>query len=383
MPKRGNGEGSVYQRKSDGKWVTSLTLDDGRRKVLYSNTQQEAIKKLKKASQQQEQGTLTIGPQHTVAQYLDYWLSVYRQKIRPRSHERYEQIIRLHLAPTLGKIKLDKLSPQHVQQLYTKKLEEGLSSNTVLVIHGMLHKALKSAMRWGILAQNVCDRVDVPREVPYEIHPTLTVEQAQRFLGAIHGHPNEALFILAITTGMRRGEIAGLKWHDIDMEHATLHVQRALTRMPTTMGGGYQEAEPKTEKSRRTIALPDFAHDALKKHRERQDEIKRNAGEFWQEHDYVFCTPLGTHIHPGHDILEEFKKLLQRASLPDIRFHDLRHSAATMLLGMGVHPKIVQERLGHHDIGTTMNIYSHVLPSMQEGAIKQLNSLLGSQPKRP
>jgi integrase len=378
MPKRGNREGSVYQRKSDGKWVTSITLDNGRRKVLYSKTQQEAIKKLKKVSQQQEQGTLTVGPQHTVAQYLDYWLSVYKQRIRPRSHERYEQIIRLHLVPTLGKIKLDKLSPQHVQQLYSKKLEEGLSTNTVLVIHGMLHKALKSAMRWGILAQNVCDRVDVPRKVPYEIHP-LTVEQAQRFLEAIRGHPNEALFILAITTGMRRGEIAGLKWHDIDMEHATLHVQRALTRMPTTMGGGYQEAEPKTEKSRRTIVLPDFALDALRNHGECQSEIKRKAGEFWQEHDYVFCTPLGTHIHPGHDILEEFKKLLKKVDLPDIRFHDLRHSAATMLLGMGVHPKIVQERLGHHDIGTTMNIYSHVLPSMQEGAMKQLNTLLGDR----
>jgi len=138
----------------------------------------------------------------------------------------------------------------------------------------------------------------------------------------------------------------------------------------------------KTEKSRRTIALPDFALDALRKHRERQEEIKRKAGEFWQEHDYVFCTPLGTHIHPGHDILEEFKKLLKRACLPDIRFHDLRHSAAKMLLGMGVHPKIVQERLGHHDIGTTMDIYSHVLPSMQEGAIKQLNSLLGNQLKQ-
>jgi len=238
----------------------------------------------------------------------------------------------------------------------------------------MLHKALKSAMRWGILGQNVCDRVDVPREVPYEIHP-LTVEQAQRFLEAIRGHSNEALFILAITTGMRRGEIAGLKWHDIDMEHATLHVQRALTRMPTTMGGGYQEAEPKTEKSRRTIALPDFALNALRKHYQHQEEIKRKAGEFWQEHDYVFCTPLGTHIHPGHDILEEFKKLLKKASLPDIRFHDLRHSAATMLLGMGIHPKIVQERLGHHDIGTTMDIYSHVLPTMQEGVMKQLDGL--------
>ncbi len=381
MPRRGNGEGSVYQRKSDGKWVTSITLDDRRRKVLYSKTQQEAIRKLKKASQQQEQGTLTVGPQHTVAQYLDYWLGVYKPSIRPRSHERYEQIIRLHLVPVLGKIKLDKLSPQHVQQLYTKKLEEGLSPNTVLVIHGMLHKALKSAVRWGILGQNICDRVDVPREVPYEIHP-LTVEQAQSFLDAIQGHSNEVLFILAITTGMRRGEIAGLKWRDIDMEHATLHVQRALTRLPTTRGGGYEEAEPKTEKSRRAVALPDFVVDALRKHRERQEEVKQKAGEYWQEYDYVFCTSLGTHIHPGHDILEEFKKLLKKAGLPDIRFHDLRHSAATMLLGMGVHPKIVQERLGHHDIGTTMNIYSHVLPSMQEGAIKQLNSLLGGQRKR-
>jgi len=294
MPKRGNGEGSVYQRKSDGKWVTSITLDNGRRKVLYSNTQQEAIKKLKKASQQQEQGTLTVGPQHTVAQYLDYWLSVYKQKIRPRSYERYEQIIRLHLVPTLGKLKLDKLSPQHVQLLYTKKLEEGLSTNTVLVIHGMLHKALKSAMRWGLLAQNVCDRVDIPRKVPYEIH-TLTVEQAQRILAAIHEHPNEALFILALTTGMRRGEIAGLKWHDIDIEHATLHVQRGLTRVPTTMGGGYQEAEPKTEKSRRTVALPDFAVDALRKHRDCQVEIKSEMAEFWQEHDCVLHSFGNTH----------------------------------------------------------------------------------------
>jgi integrase len=374
--KRGNREGSVYQRKSDGKWVTSITLDDGRRKVLYSGTQQVAIKKLKKASQQQEQGTLTVGPQHTVAQYLDYWLNAYKQKIRPRSYERYEQIIRLHLVPILGKLKLDKLSPQHVQTLYTKKLEEGLSANTVLVIHGMLHKALKSAMRWGILAQNVCDRVDVPRKVPYEIQP-LNLEQVQKFLDVVYGHPNEALFILAIATGMRRGEIAGLKWQDIDWENATLHVQRSLTRVPTSMGGGYQEAEPKTEKSRRSIVLPDFALTALLKHRELHFDIRERAGELWQEHDYMFCTPTGEHIHPGHDILEELKKLLKKAGLPDIRFHDLRHSAATMLLGMGIHPKIVQERLGHHDIGTTMNIYSHVLPNMQEEAMKRLNFMIG------
>jgi integrase len=145
------------------------------------------------------------------------------------------------------------------------------------------------------------------------------------------------------------------------------------------MGGGYEEAEPKTEKSRRSIVLPIFAVSALIRHRQRQEVIKKNAGEFWQDHDYVFCSSVGEHIHPGHNILEEFKKLLKKAGLPDIRFHDLRHSAATMLLGMGIHPKIVQERLGHHDIGTTMNIYSHVLPNMQEDAMRRLNDIIGDQ----
>jgi integrase len=380
MARRANKEGSVYQRKSDGKWVASITLNDGRRKVFYADKQADALKKLKIAIQEQEKGTLAVGPQHTLAQYLDYWLSVYKQSIRPRSHERYEQIIRLHLVPTLGKVKLDKLSPQHLQTLYTKKLEEGLSTNTVIVIHGMLHKALKSAIRWGILAQNVCDRVDIPRRTPFEIHP-LTVEQIQKLLEAVRGHTNEALFILAIATGMRRGEIAGLKWQDTNMEQGTLQVQRSLTRVPTAMGSGYREAEPKTEKSRRSIALPDFAIVALIKHRERQEVIKQKAGEYWQEHDYVFCTSVGEHIHPGHHILEEFKKLLKKAGLPDVRFHDLRHSSATLLLSMGTHPKIVQERLGHHDIGTTMDIYSHVLPSMQEGAMKQMDTLFGDKPK--
>src|SRR5438552_5272818 len=129
MTRRANKEGSIYQRKSDGKWVASITLDDGRRKVFYADSQGDALKKLKKAVQEQEKGTLTVGPQHTLAQYLDYWFSVYKKNIRPRSQERYEQIIRLHLVPTLGKIKLDKLSPQHLQTLYTKKLDEGLSAN--------------------------------------------------------------------------------------------------------------------------------------------------------------------------------------------------------------------------------------------------------------
>ena len=140
-------------------------------------------------------------------------------------------------------------------------------------------------------------------------------------------------------------------------------------------GDRYIEAEPKTEKSRRSIMFPDFAIKALMAHNKRQQEIKSQARSLRQEHDYVFCTLLSEHINSGHDILEEFKKILKRAGLPDVRFHDLRHGSATMPLGMGVHPKIVQERLGHHDIGTTMDIYSHVLPTMQEGVMKQLNNM--------
>jgi integrase len=268
-------------------------------------------------------------------------------------------------------MRLDKLLPQHVQSLYKQKQEEGLSTNTVLVIHGMLHRALKSAVRWGLVSQNVCDSVEIPRKVRYQIHP-LALEQTQKFLDTVPGHTNEALFVLAVATGMRRGELAGLKWQDVDLEQGVLHVRRSLVRVPTQMGGGYMEAEPKTEKSRRSIMFPDFASEALKAHNKRQQEIKSQAGNLWQEYDYVFCTPLGEHINPGRNILEEFKKLLKRAGLPDVRFHDLRHGAATMLLGMGIHPKIVQERLGHHDIGTTMDIYSHVLPTMQEGVMKLL-----------
>lgn len=380
MPRRANKEGSVYFRKSDKKWVASITLENGKRKVVYASTQQEAIKKRNALIQEQERGKIVTKPSQTVAQYLEYWLDVYKQSIRPRSYERYEQIVRLHLVPTIGKTRLDKLLPQQVQSLYAQKQKEGLSANTVLTIHNMLHRALKSAVRWGLVSQNACDNVEVPRKAPYQIHP-LTLAQTLILLDTVRGHKHEALFVLAVATGMRRGELAGLKWQDVDLEQGVLHINRSLVRVPTRMGSGYMEAEPKTEKSRRSIPLPGFALEALQAHWQKQQRIKKEAGEFWQEHDYVFCTPLGEHINPGHDMLDEFKSILKRAGLPNVRFHDLRHGAATLLLGMGTHPKIVQEWLGHHDIGTTMDTYSHVLPTMQEGAAKQLNNLFQQRPE--
>ena len=182
----------------------------------------------------------------------------------------------------------------------------------------------------------------------------------------------EALFVLALTTGMRRGEILALKWQDIDFDLNTLQVRRIFTR---SKGHRYVLAEPKTEKSRRSVILPLITVGLLKQHRMSQQQAKSEAGEYWQANDLVFCTALGTPLNPNK-VIERFETVLKRAGLPHIRFHDLRHSAATMLLAMGVHPKVVQELLGHNQISMTMDIYSHVLPTMQREAMGKMNDAM-------
>ncbi len=369
MARRGHGEGSIYQRK-DGRWVASITLENRKRKELYGKTRKEVQEKLKVALRELQQGTLMTGPQQTVGEYLYEWLKMHKQVVRPRTYERYEAIVRLHLVPSLGRLPLQKLTGQHLQRLYTEKLESGLSSTTVSAIHNMLHTALDNALKLGILTRNICETVSPPRRAHKEMK-LLTPEQVRHLLEVAKGHPQEALFILALATGMRRGELLGLKWQDINLDRGVLQVRRALTRMPT--GLGYQETEPKTRKSRRSIVLTAFAIEALKKHQAKQLEMKLAAGDAWEEHDYVFCSPVGKHLSPGHDVLVQLKKLLKKADLPDIRFHDLRHSTATLLLSKGVHPKIVQEILGHSEIGMTLDTYSHVLPTMQREAMDGLN----------
>jgi integrase len=235
----------------------------------------------------------------------------------------------------------------------------------------MLHKAFDDAVRWNIVARNVCDMIDVPQRAHHEIRP-LTIEQAKRLLEAAKGHPLEALFGLALTTGLRRGEILALKWRDIDIEKRTVQIQRIFTRAP---GNRYIEAEPKTKKSRRSVKLTARVVDLLNQHRKRQGEAHAQADSQWTDNDLVFCTSIGTPVNPSK-LLERFSTLLKKAGLPHMRFHDLRHSAATILLAMNVHPKIVQELLGHHQISMTMDLYSHVLPGLQDDVIDKLGDLL-------
>jgi integrase len=374
--RRGNGEGTIYER-TNGTYAATFTVTGGKRKSLYAKTYKEAQEKLKKALYEQQQGTLVTAPQQRVAQYLTDWLEhTQKQSVRPRTYERYEEIVRLHIIPALGRHKLHQLSAQHVQAFYTQKLEAGLSALTVISFHNLLHKALDTAVKWNLVARNVCNAVSPPRRGRFEVTP-LTLEQIQQLLAAVEGHRLAALFKLALATGMRRGELLGLKWQDIDFAKGTVQVRRVLSRIPSRLPGkGYAEAEPKTQTSRRTIIVAPFALNALKEHRECQLDERERVGASWQEHDFVFCTPLGTHLNPTRDMLDLLKAFLKQAGLPGIRFHDLRHSSATLLLGLGVHPKVVQEILGHSQISMTLDIYSHVLPSMHQDAMARLNAAI-------
>ena len=383
MAKRGNGEGSIYRRKSDGKWTGSVTLEDGNRKVIYGKTRSEVQEKMKTLLHEQQQGKLVATSSQTVEQFVVDWLeNTHRHKVRPRTYERYREAVYLHIVPALGRIQLQKLTAQHVRAFYTKKSDEGLSASTITCYHSVLHLALDTAVKWDIIPRNVCDLVSPPRRQRFEIQP-LSTEQAEKLISTVRGHRWEALFILALVTGLRRGEILGLKWQDIDFVSGTLHVRRILSRVPTKTPGRthvYVEAEPKTKQSRRSVTIAPFALVVLIKHQERQEKDKLKAGKAWQEHDYVFCTSIGTCLNPNN-VVAELKKLLKKAELPNIRFHDLRHSAATLLLLLSVHPKVVQELLGHTQISMTMDVYSHVLPGMHQEAINKLHTALYKLPE--
>ena len=320
MARRGHGDGSIYKRQ-DGRWAASISLEGRKRKTFYGKTRKEVQEQLNKALYEQKQGTLVVGPRQTVGEYLKYWLeNVHRQSIRILSYQRYEVFLRLHLVPAIGYLQLQKLSPQHLQSLYSKKLDEGLAPKTVICMHNLLHKALDDAVRWNLVARNVSDAVSPPRRKRFETH-SLNAEQVQQLLTAAQGHKQEALFVLALATGMRRGEILGLKWQDISFATSMLQVRRTLNYVPYR---GFIEAEPKTEKSRRSIILPPFALETLKQHYNRQQEAKLKAGDAWQERDLVFCNSIGSPLDPKSQVRVQLNALLQKAGLPHIRFHDVR-----------------------------------------------------------
>lgn len=368
--RRGRGEGSIYQR-SDGTWCATFSVGYSasggrRRKTVFGETKQAVQNKLTKDKAATLEGLFVEPNKLRLGEYLDRWLEDgAKPTIRSTTHLSYQGIIENHIKPRIGGVMLSKLSPVQVQGLYAEMERDGASPRVRQLSHAVLRRALKMAVKWGLLVRNVCDAVDPPRVEKREI-ATFTAEQVQTLLNTTKDHRLHALFVLAIGTGMRMGEMFALQWKNVDLKHGTLQVCHTMIELKGQLSLG----EPKTSKSRRRIDLPQSAVTALKAHR------KQSAAEGFQDATWVFCNTTGGPLRRSHFHDYVFRPLLKAAKLPRIRFHDLRHTSASLLLAAGVHPKVVQERLGHSQIGITLDIYSHVLPTMGVEAAGKLDVVL-------
>ena len=375
MGKRGNGEGSIYEHKRHGKKVgyrgsyTIYTLTGPKRRYISGKTREQVRQKLAKAIAYRDGGLVFDADGQTMGEYLEQWLDTsVRGSVRESTCESYRRQVRRYVIPAIGGVKLKSLSAMHVQGMYRSMLDRGLSSRTVQYTHAVLHRALKQAMRWGLVPRNVCEDVDRPRLKRDEIQP-LDREQTRRLLQAAEGHRLHALYVLAVTAGLRPGEMLALRWSDVDLEVGTLRVNRALSDS--------EFAAPKTLRSRRKIELSDTARVALRTHRKRQLEERMQKAGLWKNRGLVFPSTVGTPLC-HRNVVRSFKALLKRAGLPaDTRLYDLRHTCATLLLNSNVHPKYVQELLGHASISQTLDTYSHVLKGMDGGVGGAMDEALG------
>jgi integrase len=328
-------------------------------------------RKLAVAIKARQDGLPILGERQSVRQYLEGWLESVRPSLRPRTFDRYEQYLRLHAIPEIGRLPLAKLGPQHLQRLYATRLESGLSPTSVAHLHAVLHRALDQAAKWGLVTRNVASLATRPRIKRQEM-ATLSPEQAKAFLEAAQGDRLEALYVLALTTGMRQGELLALRWRDVDLEAGTVQVRATLQRTRD----GFTLVEPKTASSRRQVALAETAVANLRRHRAAQGEERLRLGPAWEDNDLIFANEVGRPIEATNLIRRSFHRLLERAAVPRIRFHDLRHTAATLLLAQGMHPKVVADMLGHSQIAVTLNLYSHTTPAMHRQAALAMDALL-------
>jgi integrase len=374
MGRRGNGEGTITRRK-DGRWEARYyvpTVNRTMRKTIYGKTQKEVRDKLTKALSDRIDGIVYDDENMTLGEYLDVWLkgSVYGS-VRQSTYDRDTNLANNHIKPMLGGLKLKKLNSAHVQSFYRDQLDSGLSALTVHKMHDILRRSLAQATKWHLVPRNVADTVKPPRPAPKEMH-ALSAHETRRLLDAASGDRLEALYILAVHTGMRQGEMLALRWQDVDLENAVVSVRRTLTRS----GGKVVFGEPKTKKSRRSIRLTPQAVEALRSHLERQLRDMEILGDRYQDQGLVFTTDTGAPINPSNLRQRSFAPLLKRAGLRHMRFHDLRHTCATLLLSRGVHPKFVQELLGHATIAITLDTYSHVMPSMGDATARAMEDAL-------
>jgi len=383
---RGKNEGSIYHVPGVG-WRCQISLGfdkNGRpkRKVIQRQTQAAVRVELTRLMGKKDNNRRVTSDKRTVEQFLNEWLEVHvKPNLEPLTGRGYESTTRLHIIPALGRIRLDQLSGKDVQVALNKATAKGLSATTVKNICANLKTALTTAKAWQYVDRNVAMDAKPPKQVKFKARPLRTAE-ADRLLDAIKGHRYEAMIFLGLMLGLRRGEVAGLCWSDfvynLDFNQARLRVQHSLHRIP---GEGLLLGGVKTADSEATVPIPRLCLEALQRRQLIQEQERIKAGPKWkQDGDFVFTSRYGRRI-VIEELSRELDKALALAELPHIRFHDLRHSTASLLLAKGVHIKIVQEIMRHLNFQITMDTYSHLLPSALDGAAQAMNDIFTTHRK--
>lgn len=373
--------GHVQKRGGTWSYVLYLGRDpDGKKKYKWvggHRTKREAEDALVSALERLRTGMWTDPGRTTVGEFLEQWLAATETRVRPNTARSYRQMVRDWVVPRAGSVLLANLNAAHLRTVEGELLAEGrgdgkggLAPSSVLKCHRMLKHAFKDAVRWGLLPRNPMDLVDPPRVAQSE-STVWSAPEARRFLDGIADDRLFAMWVLFLTTGMRRGEMAGLMWSDLDTERGVLVVQRAVV----SAGRGTEVAEPKTRRSRRSLPLDEMTLVALKVHRRAQLAERLRAGEAWSDSGRMFTGVDGAPLHPD-TISAAFAKIVRKADVPKIRLHDLRHTSATVAMEAGVHPKIVSERLGHSTIQITLDLYSHATPTLQAEAADRIGAAM-------
>ena len=369
MAKRGNNEGTIYQLPS-GSWRAQIYIN-GQRLGKTKKSKFEAQKWLRDTLGKIDHGYTGHGANTIFGEFLDEWLTSKSNAIKKTTWNLYECVIRNHINPILGKIKLTDISPQKIQSLYLQKERDGVGKRTIRVIHTIINSSLRNAVKLGALHTNPTEAVNPPNYETPEMQ-AYAEHEITLLLLASKGTPLEALIHVAITTGLRQSELLALKWSDIDWDRSTISVQRQLKRK-------YDNKEYfsslKTKSGRRTISIGINTADKLRDHHQKQMNEKKAMGSQWNENDLIFPSKIGTPMHQ-RNLLRRFKSLIQESGLREIRFHDLRHTAASLMLNHGISPLIVAKRLGHSKVSITLDTYGHLLPGMHQESANFIDGLV-------
>src|SRR3954463_6151221 len=372
-----NGESTIY-KGADGRWHGYVSVGfklDGKldRRHVSSKNRGVVVTKVRELERKRDDGTVSTTSSPTVGAWLEHWLTtIAPRRVRQRTLESYESAVRNHLIPGIGRLRIDRLRPEHLDQLYTALLDAGYSPASVLRHHRILSRALTVAVQRGHVPRNVATLVDPPAQRPSDLATALDLDVARAALEAAAHVRNSARWTVALALGLRQSEALALQWKDIDLLNSTLTVRRSIHRV---RGGGLIYEEPKSKRSQRTLALPLPLVVELHRHKAVQLGERMLAGSEWHDEDLVFAQPNGRPIDKKTDH-DDWTRLLQKAGVRHVRLHDGRHTAATLLLSENVHPRVVMELLGHSQMRTTMDIYSHVMPALAREAADRMGALL-------